>query len=159
MESGNPVLLCLGLTGALALGHAPVYAVTATFFAESFGARARYSGISLGYQLAGAVSSGPTPFLGAALFAAFGGFVPVVIMMLVGSVIAALCFAAMKETWKSDIGAAASTMTSIRKDNTDAPARAGIPARSWSGRCPAGQALPGLSGNECCRASRCQSFR
>jgi metabolite-proton symporter len=103
ISSGHPVLLRVGLAAALALGHAPVYAVTATFFAESFGARTRYSGISLGYQLAGAISSGPTPFLAAALVAVYGGFVPIVIMMLAGSVIAALCFMSLPETLRSDI--------------------------------------------------------
>ena len=94
---------------ALAFGHAPVYAVTSVFLAESFKAQARYSGISLGYQLAGVVSSGPTPFIGAALVAAYGGFLPIVIMMFIGSIVAAVCFSIMGETRNSDFTAAVHT--------------------------------------------------
>ena len=107
VETGSPTLLCVALIGALAFGHAPVYAVTSVFLAESFKAQARYSGISLGYQLAGVVSSGPTPFIGAALVAAYGGFLPIVIMMFIGSIVAAVCFSIMGETRNSDFTAAA----------------------------------------------------
>lgn len=66
----------LGVTAAMVLiigiGHAVTYAAVAAFLAELFETRYRYTGVSLAYQLGGIISSGPTPFVAAALFAAFG---------------------------------------------------------------------------------------
>ena len=47
------VLIWLALVGGLSVGHAAAYGPMANFMARLFGARVRYSGISLSYQLAG----------------------------------------------------------------------------------------------------------
>ncbi|WP_051580924.1 MFS transporter [Pseudonocardia acaciae] len=96
--SGSAALLTLATVLGLALGHAPVYAVTSSFFAESFTARTRYSGISLAYQLAAALISGPTPIVAAALVAGFGGYLPVVTLMVATAVISLLCLVFLAET-------------------------------------------------------------
>jgi MFS family permease len=48
-------------------------AVIGTFFAESFPAQVRYTGVSLGYQVGAAVVGGPMPLIATALLARFHG--------------------------------------------------------------------------------------
>ena len=65
-----PVLIFI----AIAVSLMPVmtmYGPEAALIAESFSPRLRYSGASLGYQLASIIAGGPSPFIATALFAAF----------------------------------------------------------------------------------------
>ncbi len=48
--------------------HAMVYGPQAALIAENFTGRLRYSGASLGYQLASVIAGGPAPLIAAALF-------------------------------------------------------------------------------------------
>ena len=60
----------LWITVAITLGlviHALMYAPQAAFFAELFGTRVRYSGASLGYQLASPFAGGMAPLVASAL--------------------------------------------------------------------------------------------
>jgi metabolite-proton symporter len=66
-DSASPVLVCVALTLALAIGHAAMYGPQAAFFSELFGAKVRYSGASLGAQLSSAIAGGLSPFIAAAL--------------------------------------------------------------------------------------------
>src|SRR6476469_1298352 len=52
--------------------HDMMYGPQAALIAESFTGRLRYSGASLGYQLASIIAGGPAPFIATALFAAYG---------------------------------------------------------------------------------------
>ena len=52
--------------------HDIMYGPQAALIAESFTGRLRYSGASLGYQLASVIAGGPAPLIAAALFAATG---------------------------------------------------------------------------------------
>jgi len=49
--------------------HDMMYGPQAALIAESFTSRLRYSGASLGYQLASVIAGGPAPLIAAALFA------------------------------------------------------------------------------------------
>jgi MHS family shikimate/dehydroshikimate transporter-like MFS transporter len=55
------------------LGHDLMYGPQAAFFAELFGTRVRYSGASLGYQLASVFAGGFAPLIATALLAAGDG--------------------------------------------------------------------------------------
>ena len=58
---------------AIAVSLLPVmteYGPEAALIAESFTPRLRYSGTSLGYQLASIIAGGPSPFIATWLFAA-----------------------------------------------------------------------------------------
>ncbi|MCU1635897.1 MAG: transporter, partial [Cryobacterium sp.] len=71
---------------------------------ETFDAKSRYSGVSLAYQLSGAIISGPTPLVAAALvIGADGSFTPVVIMALIAAVVSVVCLIFMKETRNSSL--------------------------------------------------------
>lgn len=115
VDSGEPVLLFIAVSAGLALGHAPTWATMSSFLAETFDARSRYSGVSTGYQLAGVVFSGPTPIVAGALVAAYGGIVPVVVMIVGSCLIALASVALMSETRirSGKPGAATSVATSV----------------------------------------------
>jgi hypothetical protein len=58
---------------AVALSGLPImtmYGPEAALIAESLSPRLRYSGCSLGYQLASIIAGGPSPFIATALLAA-----------------------------------------------------------------------------------------
>ena len=66
-DTGSPGLIWLALVIALVFAHAPMYGPQAAFLAELFGTRVRYSGASLGAQLASVVAGGLSPFIATAL--------------------------------------------------------------------------------------------
>ena len=83
--------------------HAAMYGPQAAFIAELFSTELRYSGASLGYQLAGVLGGGIAPIISIALAASFGTALAVsfyVLAMLVLTLIA-LWFA--PETAKADL--------------------------------------------------------
>ncbi|HIY85964.1 MAG TPA: MFS transporter, partial [Candidatus Yaniella excrementavium] len=59
-------------TVALAL-HAVIFGPLAAFISEQFGTGSRYTGASMGYQLATLIGAGFTPTILASLYAASGG--------------------------------------------------------------------------------------
>jgi MHS family shikimate/dehydroshikimate transporter-like MFS transporter len=61
-----PVIL-LALVLVLAVAHAAMYGPQAAFFSELFGTNVRYSGASLGYQLASALAGGLAPLIAGGL--------------------------------------------------------------------------------------------
>ena len=70
---------------AIALSLLPVttcYGPQAALIAESFTPRLRYSGTSLGYQLASIIAGGPSPFIATALFATFASSFPIALYIL-----------------------------------------------------------------------------
>ena len=52
--------------------HAPMYGPQAAFLSEMFGTRVRYSGASLGAQLASVLAGGLSPIIAAALLRGYG---------------------------------------------------------------------------------------
>ncbi|MGH3146834.1 MAG: MFS transporter [Rubrobacter sp.] len=77
---------------------------TSAFFAEMFGTRVRYSGISLGYQLGAIVGGGFAPFIAASLYAATGTSASVSAYMLASCVITFVSVLLISETYQKDIG-------------------------------------------------------
>jgi len=73
LDTGRPAAILLAMVLIVTIGHAITYAAVAGFLAELFDARLRYTGVSTAYQVGGMISSGPAPFVAAALFVAFGG--------------------------------------------------------------------------------------
>jgi len=67
--TGEPALVLLAMVLAVSLGHALTYSAIAGFLGELFPARYRYTGASVAYQVGGMVTSGPAPFVAAALVA------------------------------------------------------------------------------------------
>lgn len=72
MRSNNWALILLAFTIALAL-HAVIFGPLAAFISEQFGTGSRYTGASMGYQLATLIGAGLTPIILSSLYAASGG--------------------------------------------------------------------------------------
>jgi len=104
INTETPVLIWLSIVVGVNLGHDLMYGPQAAYFAELFGTRVRYSGASLGYQLASVFAGGFAPLIATALLAAGGGSPTLVALYVMGmgliSVVATL-FA--KETYQKDV--------------------------------------------------------
>jgi len=62
----EPALVVIAIVVGL-IGHSAMYGPQAAFFSELFGTRVRYSGASLGYQLASPLAGGLAPLIATAL--------------------------------------------------------------------------------------------
>nr|WP_317453336.1 MFS transporter [Streptomyces xanthii] len=72
IDSGSPALLVTAMVLGQGLLQSSMYAPLAPLLSELFGTRVRYTGASLGYQLAALVGAGFTPLVASSLFAASG---------------------------------------------------------------------------------------
>jgi MFS family permease len=70
LDSGSFVLAVVAITVGL-LFHGAMYGPQAAFLSELFGTKARYSGVSVGYQLASVVAGAPAPLIAVALLGSF----------------------------------------------------------------------------------------
>ena len=73
LDTKEPILIWLAIVVGVNLGHDLMYGPQAAFFSELFGTRVRYSGASLGYQLASVFAGGFAPLIAVALLAANDG--------------------------------------------------------------------------------------
>jgi MFS family permease len=93
---------------AIALSLVPVmtcYGPQAAMIAESFTPRLRYSGASLGYQLASIIAGGPSPFIATALFATFQSSLPIALYILGCAIIGIIATALLTDYTNKDISA------------------------------------------------------
>jgi len=106
VNTQSPVYITLALVLAVAVGHAAMYGPQAAFFSELFGTRVRYSGVSLGYQLASPFAGGLAPIIAALLLKWSDGNpwpVAVYLAFTAGITLTAIRFA--KETVNTDLAA------------------------------------------------------
>jgi MFS family permease len=97
-----PGLIFLGVI----LSGLPVmtlYGPEAALIAESFTPRLRYSGTSLGYQLASIIAGGPSPFIATALFAAYHSSLPIALYIALCAVIGIVSTALLTDYTNKDI--------------------------------------------------------
>ena len=85
------VLIWLALIVGLSFGHAAAYGPMASFMARLFGARIRYSGISLSYQLAGILGGALAPLIATLLYAAIQGPELIALYMAALCVLTVVC--------------------------------------------------------------------
>jgi metabolite-proton symporter len=108
LHTREPVWIILATTVALAGGHAILYSVQASMIPELFGTRLRYTGASIGYQLAAPVAGGLSPVLAVWLVATFPDqYWPLALYVLLISVVSLVCVQLLAETSRKDLGAAA----------------------------------------------------
>jgi metabolite-proton symporter len=102
-DSREPGLIVLALIlGQLSM--AAMYGPQAAFFSELFGIRVRYTGASLGYQLAAVLGGGLSPFIATQLLVDFGGTSwPISLYMLALAAISVISVYLAKETHRSEI--------------------------------------------------------
>jgi MHS family shikimate/dehydroshikimate transporter-like MFS transporter len=81
------------------IGHSMMYGPQAAFFSELFGTRTRYTGASLGYQLASPFAGGLAPLIAAALLTWSGGSPwPVAVYLIAMGFITITCVLVVAET-------------------------------------------------------------
>jgi MFS transporter, MHS family, shikimate and dehydroshikimate transport protein len=76
IQQGSTPLLFLAMIIGMPIVQAAIYGPAAAFISEMFATKYRYTGSSVGYQLASTLGGGVSPLLAATLAAA-GGFAPV----------------------------------------------------------------------------------
>jgi metabolite-proton symporter len=116
VNSGSTALLFTAYIIGNPLLQASMYGPMAAFVSEMFGTRARYTGASLGYQLASTLGAGTAPLIASSLLAGAGGGThsgPVSVYLIAVSLVSAAAIALTRESHRSDI--------------TDTPARTPAP--------------------------------
>jgi MFS family permease len=83
--------------------HDMMYGPQAALIAESFTGRLRYSGASMGYQLASVIAGGPAPLIAAWLFAQYGSGYAIAAYILLCSILSFLATAMLKDYTNRDI--------------------------------------------------------
>ncbi len=104
LDSKSPTLIFI----AVALSLLPVmtmYGPEAALIAEAFSPRLRYSGASLGYQLASIIAGGPSPFIATALFATYHSSLPIALYILVCAVVGIVSTALLPDYTNKEISA------------------------------------------------------
>jgi MFS family permease len=102
LDTRSYVLVFIAIAISL-VGHNMQYGPQAAMIAESFPGRLRYSGASIGYQLASIFAGGPAPLIAVALFAAFRTGFAVSGYILVCAVITIIAVQLMRERAGVDI--------------------------------------------------------
>jgi metabolite-proton symporter len=103
MDSASPALVWLGLSLVLPVGHAAMYAPQGAFFSELFGARVRYSGASLGAQLASVIAGGLSPIIATTLLEYGYGRGALALYVMGMAAITTIAVASARETLRHDI--------------------------------------------------------
>lgn len=104
LDTAVPVVIWLAIVLGL-VGHAAMYGPQAAFFSELFGTRVRYSGASIGYQLASPLAGGLAPLIATALLEWSDGdpwSVSAYLVATAAITLVAVFFAA--ETFRHDLG-------------------------------------------------------
>jgi MHS family shikimate/dehydroshikimate transporter-like MFS transporter len=104
VDTKETVVIWLAIVLGVNVGHDLMYGPQGAYYAEMFGTRVRYSGASLGYQLASVLSGGFAPLIAAALLAANNGDPTLVaVYMVVMGVITVVATAFARETYRDAI--------------------------------------------------------
>jgi MFS transporter, MHS family, shikimate and dehydroshikimate transport protein len=104
MNTESAVLIWLAIILGFNIGHDAMYGPQAAYFSELFGTRVRYSGASVGYQLASVFAGGLAPLIAVSLLAAFG-YGAVALYMIALALITVVSVILAEETHLSDINA------------------------------------------------------
>jgi MFS family permease len=104
VDTAEPALVFIAIVLSL-IPHDLQYGPQAALIAEAFTPRLRYSGASLGYQLASLVAGGPSPLIATALFAAYKSGYAIAIYIALCAVVTLIATAMMPDYTGKDISA------------------------------------------------------
>ena len=102
LNTGSEAVIFLAVILSL-IPHDMLYGPQAALIAESFTGRLRYSGASLGYQLASIIAGGPAPLIATWLFASYHSPYAIAIYIAICAVITLVATALMTDYTGRDI--------------------------------------------------------
>jgi MHS family shikimate/dehydroshikimate transporter-like MFS transporter len=102
LNTKSTALIVVAIVVGLALGHAAVYGVQASFYAELFGTRVRYSGASFSYQISGIFGGALAPIIATALYPT-GGTLLISFYIAAVCALSVVCYALAAESYRKDI--------------------------------------------------------
>jgi metabolite-proton symporter len=102
LDTGNFALTTLAVIGGL-LFHGAMYGPQAAFLSELFGTKVRYSGTSVGYQLASVVAGGLAPIVAVALYTSFDSGYAVAVYVALSALLTLVAVASYGETRQRDL--------------------------------------------------------
>ena len=104
VDTKEPVLIWLAIVLGINIGHDLMYGPQGAYFSELFGTRVRYTGASVGYQLASVFAGGFAPLIAVALLAAADDkptYVAIYMAVMAAITVVATAFA--RETYRQDL--------------------------------------------------------
>ncbi|GGK95966.1 MFS transporter [Sphaerisporangium melleum] len=110
VNTGNAALLTLALVVGQAILHPLMYGPLGALYTELFATRSRYTGASLGYQIAG-LGAGLAPLVFAQIDASTGGGGTTQISVVIAAccLLTVVCVLALRETSRNDLTSVAAT--------------------------------------------------
>jgi MFS transporter, MHS family, shikimate and dehydroshikimate transport protein len=102
LNTGIQPLIWLAIILGVNVGHDAMYGPQAAYFSELFGTRVRYSGASLGYQLASVLAGGLSPLIATALLGYYG-WPAVALYTAIMALITVVATYLAAETYQGDI--------------------------------------------------------
>jgi metabolite-proton symporter len=102
VDTATPLLVFIAIVLSL-IPHDMMYGPQAALIAEAFTPRLRYSGASLGYQLASIIAGGPAPLIATALFAHYKSGFAIAVYIAICAVISLIAASLMPDYTGKDI--------------------------------------------------------
>jgi MFS family permease len=99
-----PMLIFIAVATSL-IPVMTMYGPEAALIAEAFSPRLRYSGASLGYQLASIIAGGPSPFIATWLYATYHSTLPIALYILACAIIGIVATALLTDYTNKEISA------------------------------------------------------
>jgi metabolite-proton symporter len=99
VDTRDPALLLAAVTGALAIGHPFIFGPQPGLVAAQFPAEVRYSGISLGIQVASAIGGGLAPIVAASVLASTGSTNLIALYLAGMGLVSAFSAMMMRKAW------------------------------------------------------------
>lgn len=103
LETKSTPLVVLAIIIAIPIAKDSVFGPQAALVAEMFDSRVRYSGVSAGREIGGAIFGGTTPFIGTALVALGLGIWPVAVYVIIGCALTAWATTAGQDNSRRDL--------------------------------------------------------
>ncbi|WP_329331412.1 MHS family MFS transporter [Streptomyces sp. NBC_00663] len=112
VDSKSPGLLILAVVLGHGIAQSVMYGPLGALLTEMFGTKVRYTGASLGYQLATLIGAGFSPMIAGSLVAASGGSsTPISLLLCGGAAITAVTVCFVRESNKASLADAAERPT------------------------------------------------
>ncbi|MEA2831959.1 MAG: hypothetical protein QOG66_161 [Methylobacteriaceae bacterium] len=102
LNTGSATIIFIAVVISL-VPHDMLYGPQAALIAESFTGRLRYSGSSLGYQLASIIAGGPAPLIATWLFGTYRSSFPIALYIAICAIITLIATALMTDYTGKDI--------------------------------------------------------